>query len=922
MKKRWLGILLTICMVLTLLPTAAWAEGETGTVNDEIETPAAATEVSTAKELTAAVSASGSGNTVRLKNNIQVSGYLDIDRSVTLDLNDYTLSATGIRIGYWARSDAVFTATGGTIDVPVNNTAAGIIRGGTFSGPVNNNNVISGGTFHGKVGNCNFVVFGASAKPTEARITGGDFYGEVTNGSVNAGNFSGTIIGGSFYGKVTNTYYSMITGGSFYGEVESNAQKYLWNGIPYGCITGGTFYDGLTDNSTGEGSVQTYTVTYYDNFNAEPYAKQVVPSGQTATAPADPKVNGFTFLGWYTDEDCTSGNEYGFETTVTGNITLYGKWDGTYYGIRITDKDGEVFYITGKNANNVLGDGTVSYVPGYIEEGKDVDDFTAEDLNKMLRGETVEGIRLPKLTLNGASFKQLAVGNWGDDSMTRQLNLFLQLELMGDNTIAYDETYLGEGAVESFNVWALCITGNGKLSVTAPAENGAGLSGEWGLYRQESGTVTITAGKQGIWYDTDSSFNLTFHGGRLMIEAGTDPKVSYSGVFNSWRHLSEYCNISENATFLAGDSAENYISLTAPYTTDSIRKELDDAQEAETLTHDPYYLSLTANYTVTFDTDDGSAVTKQTVAYGKTAQEPTTTPTRSGYTFAGWYLGDTKYDFDTTVTKNITLTAHWTRNSSGGGGGTTTYTLTFDTNGGSALSALRLARGSTVDLARYVPERSGHVFTGWYADAALTQPIERVTLSASTTVYAGWRAETGDLPFTDVDADAWYRDDVQYVYDAGLMTGTTADRFAPNGSMTRAMLVTVLWRQAGSPVVNYAMDFSDVAEGAWYAEAVRWAAAEGVVGGYGDGRFGPDDPITREQLATILFRHLVGDGAAELADWLRPYADADQIGAYAVPAMQWAVGHGVLKGDGDRLDPQGTATRAQVAAVLHRALEL
>ena len=896
MKKRWLGIVLTICMVLTLLPTAAWAEGETGTKD-----------VSTEKELTDAVSKSGSGNIVRLTANITV-GRLDIDRTVTLDLNNYTLEATEIVIS------SEFTATGGTISAEVKNTSKGIIKGGTFSGTVTNNNEISGGTFHG-------IVLSARAGVQNdhigSRITGGDFYGEVTNGSSYDGNcFPGTIGGGTFYGKVTNTGHGMISGGDFYGAVVSDADV----NDRFPGITGGTYYGSLTDNSTGESSVQTWTVTYKYGELGGTYATQIVQTGETAIQPTDPKVNGFTFCGWYTDENCTDESKYDFTAPVTADFTLYAKWEGTYYGIRITDKDGEVFYITGKNANNVLGDGTVSYVPGYIEEGKYVDDFTAEDLNKMLRGETVEGIRLPKLTLNGASFKQLAVGNWGDDSMTRQLNLFLQLELMGDNTIAYDETYPGEGAVESFNVWALCITGNGKLSVTAPAENGWGLSGDWGIYRQESGTVTIQAGDCGIGYDTWSSFNLAFHGGKLTIEAGNDPE-DY-GVINSWYKLSESCDISESATFLLGDSAENYISLTAPYTTDSIRKELDDAQEDGTLTHDPYYLSLTANYTVTFATDGGSDVANQTVPYGKTVQEPTTAPTRSGYTFDGWYLGDTKYGFDTAVTKNITLTAHWTRNSSGGGGGTTTYTLTFDTNGGSALSALRLARGSTVDLAQYVPERSGHVFTGWYADAALTQPIERVTLTASTTVYAGWRAETGELPFTDVGADAWYRDDVQYVYDKGLMTGMTADRFAPNEGMTRAMLVTVLWRQAGSPVVNYAMDFSDVAEGAWYAEAVRWAAAEGVVGGYGDGRFGPNDPITREQLATILFRHLVGDGAAELADWLRPYTDADQISAYAAPAMQWAVGHGVLKGDGDQLDPQGTATRAQVAAMLHRALEL
>ena len=241
-----------------------------------------------------------------------------------------------------------------------------------------------------------------------------------------------------------------------------------------------------------------YTVNFNTNGGSEVDTQPVV-HGEKVVKPADPKLNGFTFGGWYTDEDCTDENKYDFETPVTANFTLYAKWEGTFYGIRITDKDGEVYYVTSKNANDVLGDGTVVYVPGYIEEGKNLDDFTAEDLDKMLRGETVEGIRLPKLTLDGAEFKQLAVGNWGGDSITQTLNVFLQLELVGDSSIAYDETYRGEGAVESLDVYALCITGSGTLNVTAPAENGCGLSGDWRLYRQESGTVTITAGKQGIW---------------------------------------------------------------------------------------------------------------------------------------------------------------------------------------------------------------------------------------------------------------------------------------------------------------------------------------------------------------------------------------------------------------------------------------
>ena len=324
----------------------------------------------------------------------------------------------------------------------------------------------------------------------------------------------------------------------------------------------------------------------------------------------------------------------------------------------------------------------MSYVPGYLEEGKDIADFTAEDLDKMLRGETVEGIRLPKLTLNGASFKQLAVGNWGDDLMTQQLNLHLQLELVGDSSIAYDETYLAEGAVYSKNVWALYITGNGKLNVTAPAENGWGLFGDWGLYRQESSTVTIQAGECGIGYDTWSSFSLMFHGGKLTIEAGNDPK-DY-GVINSWNEIS--FDISESTTFLLGDSAENCISLTAPYTIDSVRQELTDAYDEGKLTHNPFYLSLTANYTVTFDTDGGSAVDSQPVAYGGQAAAPAA-PAKTGYTFAGWYLEGEKFNFNTPVTKDMTLTARWTANQ---------YTITFDTDGGSAIEPITQDYGTAI----------------------------------------------------------------------------------------------------------------------------------------------------------------------------------------------------------------------------------
>lgn len=482
----------------------------------------------------------------------------------------------------------------------------------------------------------------------EGDIRGGIFHGSVTvtdsNGNMGIAweKFCGNLSGGTFYGPVTTECH--VSGGTYYDglTLEKNAKL---SGQPID--TGDVIND---TTNTPEPNVTPATVTYAYGALGGTYATQIVQADETAIRPTEPKVNGFTFGGWYTDENCTDRNEYNFTAPVTANFTLYAKWEGTFYGIRITDKDGNAVYVTSENANDVLGDGTVSYVPGYLEEGKDIADFTAEDLDKMLRGETVEGIRLPKLTLNGASFKQLAVGNWGDDLMTQQLNLHLQLELVGDSSIAYDETYLAEGAVYSKNVWALYITGNGKLNVTAPAENGWGLFGDWGLYRQESSTVTIQAGECGIGYDTWSSFSLMFHGGKLTIEAGNDPK-DY-GVINSWNEIS--FDISESTTFLLGDSAENCISLTAPYTIDSVRQELTDAYDEGKLTHYPFYLSLTANYTVTFDTDGGSEVAPITQDYGTQITAPAD-PTREGYTFIGW----DKAIPATMPAESITITAQW-----------------------------------------------------------------------------------------------------------------------------------------------------------------------------------------------------------------------------------------------------------------------
>ena len=183
------------------------------------------------------------------------------------------------------------------------------------------------------------------------------------------------------------------------------------------------------------------------------------------------------------------------------------------------------------------------------------------------------------------------------------------------------------------------------------------------------------------------------------------------------------------------------------------------------------------------------------------------------------------------------------------------------------------------------------------------------------------------LPFTDIADNAWYADAVRYVYEHGLMAGTSATTFAPDVTTSRAMIATILWRMAGSPVVNYAMNYTDVTQGQWCSEAIRWATSEGVVTGYGNGLFGTNDPITREQFAAMLYRFAQEQGydvsIGENTNILS-YTDVADLSEYAISAMQWAVGAGIINGtgDGSTLSPQGQATRAQAAVMLMRFCEL
>lgn len=193
--------------------------------------------------------------------------------------------------------------------------------------------------------------------------------------------------------------------------------------------------------------------------------------------------------------------------------------------------------------------------------------------------------------------------------------------------------------------------------------------------------------------------------------------------------------------------------------------------------------------------------------------------------------------------------------------------------------------------------------------------------SGTANVYV--RFSGSGLPFADVPSGSWYYDDVAYVYDTGLMTGLTATAFGPNLSTTRGMIVTILWRMENEPAARHGCPFADVRRGSYYEQAIAWASENGIVTGFDASTFAPDRAITREQLAAILFRFAAyrGMDAVTLRENLSSFQDQAAISAYAVSALNWAVGEGLMQGTGDKLEPTGSATRAQVAAMLRRFMQ-
>ena len=344
-------------------------------------------------------------------------------------------------------------------------------------------------------------------------------------------------------------------------------------------------------------------------------------------------------------------------------------------------------------------------------------------------------------------------------------------------------------------------------------------------------------------------------------------------------------------------------------------------------------------YTIIYDLAGGTVEGNPDTYTIKAGAFTLTNPTKSGYTFTGWSgtVLDGENNMTVTIptgsTGNRTYTAHWRYNGGGGSSSSPSYPVSVPDktdHGSVTVSPKNASAGSTVTIT--VKPDSGYVLetisvtdkngkelkltdkgNGKYT---FTMPASKVEIKVT------FMEDNSVLNFFyDVPNDAYYYEAVKWAAENGITGGIGSSLFAPNQPCTRAQIVTFLWRTAGSPVVNYLMPFTDVDEGAYYAEAVRWAASTGIVTGLTETTFGANGVCTRAQVVTMLYRFAKAQGmdTSQGGMAIREFDDFDSVPAYALEAMGWAVNTGVFKGDNNRLLPQNACTRAQIVTLLRRA---
>ena len=820
------------------------------------------------------------------------------------------------------------------------------INGGTFSGGLNtikNDDygelVINDGTFT-SMSQAAFLNWNV------ATVNGGTFDAAgASNGVILNGYIDGTMdqgkltINGGTFNAGEKTVITTMGGRTHSGDIE---------------ITGGTLNGSvvLTDSSEGARLTITQKAKVTGNVTNSGKADVAITDGATVSGQVSNSTAGGTMsvvnstIG-SVPEGTTAETIVIVNSTVDGTLTtntaenaavmVGGKTYETLGAAITAAKAGDTIYVL-KDIPEAAGIAVPSGKNFTIDFGGHA--YTLKDPGAGSAGTESNGFQFLKdstITLKNGTVRIAE----GTTSIKRIIQNYANLTLEDMHFFAEHQAD-GEDYALSFNNGSIIFKGDTDI-VTTSDEAIAFDVCKYSSYPStnvtfdESYTGTIN-GK--IVYDSTvaDTHKLTIQGNGTFgaIEAASGAaEAAKSGIEVTSGHFAKPVN----EDYLADSVKAQLESASNPEAPYSYYPSLEAAQAAaqpgDTITEVNATTGGT-KYTVTLDYADGEmANSLYTVTEGTKLTLPT--PSRSGYTFEGWYDGSSRVSSPYKVMKDVTLTAEWDYNGSSSSSGSTRYTVSVeDTDNGSVkVSPTRASKGSTVTVTvkpdegyeldeLTVTDKNGEsVKLTDKGDGKYTfkMPASKVTVEA---VFTAVEPEPEGLPFTDVTSGDWFYDAVAYVYDKGMMEGTTETTFAPTMNLTRSMIAQVLYNLEERPEAPGAAGFPDVAAGAWYADAVNWAAARGIVKGYDTGAFGPEDSVTREQLAAILYRYAQAKGydTTQGGMAVREFSDSASISDWAQEAMAWAVNAQVLSGKGNGvLDPQGTATRAEVAQMLMNFVE-
>ena len=615
--------------------------------------------------------------------------------------------------------------------------------------------------------------------------------------------------------------------------------------------------------------INQYTITF-DTAGGSEIAPITQDYGTAVTAPEPPAKPGYTFTGWNPALPATMPAE---------NLTVTAQWTVNQYTITFaTDGGSEVAPITQDYGSAI----TAPAAP------------------------TREGY-----TFTGWDKTIPATMPAGDMTITVQWTV-------NQYTIIYDlDGGTAEGNPDTYTVETDAFT---LKNPTRPGHTFTGWSGT-GLTGEDNLTLTIPKGSTGNrsytahWSLNTYSITYDLNGGTASGNP-TSYTVESATITLNQPTKTGYTFTGWSGTDLTG---EDNLTVTIPAGSTGDRS---------------YTAHWSLNtYSITYDLDGGTASGNPDFYTVESSTITLNPPTRTGYTFIGWSGTDLSGSDNLTVTiptgsiGNRSYTAHWSLN---------TYSITYDLDGGTAFGNPDFYTVESSAITLNEPTKAGYVFTGWSGTDLVGEDNLTVTIPAGSIgdrrYTAHWEFDptiiaalnpTPNVDFLDVSRVDWFYYDVRYVCENGLMNGTSRNRFSPYGTATRGMLVTILYRMENEPRCFGSAAFSDVKPGAYYEKAVVWASQNNIVSGYTDGTFRPDAPVTREQLASILYRYTLYRGqdvSAGETTSLTGYGDAQAVSSYALPAMRWACGTGILQGANGKLNPSGLATRAQLAAMLHRYL--